>query len=64
MFNLTPAEVAVATQLMRGLEAKQIARVHHRSLHTVRSQMRSLLQKTGSRRQADLVRVLMRASQL
>lgn len=64
MFNLTPAEVAVATQLMRGLEAKQIARAHHRSLHTVRSQMRSLLHKTGSRRQADLVRVLMRASQL
>jgi DNA-binding CsgD family transcriptional regulator len=64
MFDLTPAEATVAAALMTGRDVKQIAQDHNRSVHTVRSQMRSVLQKTGARRQVDLVQLLLRASSM
>jgi DNA-binding CsgD family transcriptional regulator len=64
MFDLTPAEATVAAALTSGLDVKQIADAHKRSVHTVRSQMRAVLQKTGTRRQVDLVQLLLRASSM
>jgi DNA-binding CsgD family transcriptional regulator len=64
MFDLTPAEATVAAALMNGRDVKQIAHDHRRSVHTVRSQMRSVLQKTGARRQVDLVQMLLQASSM
>ena len=58
LFSLTTAEIAVATNLRAGLTLTEIADVRRVSLETVRSQAKSLLQKTNTRRQSDLVLLL------
>jgi DNA-binding CsgD family transcriptional regulator len=62
LFGLTPAEVRVALAIMAGAGAKEVARAHGVSFHTVRHQMQSLLEKTGASRQSELVAMLMRAA--
>src|SRR5690606_28083924 len=57
-FGLTPAEARVAVLLANGLNAEQIAAQRNASLLTVRTQLRSILAKTGARRQPELVRML------
>ena len=48
----------VAVLLANGLNAEQIAAERNASLLTVRTQIRSILAKTGVRRQPELVRML------
>ncbi|MBS0427521.1 MAG: hypothetical protein JSR41_09570 [Proteobacteria bacterium] len=55
--GLTPAERGVLAQLVRGRSPQQIAQAHARSVHTVRAQLRQIFDKTGVRRQSELVRV-------
>jgi DNA-binding CsgD family transcriptional regulator/PAS domain-containing protein len=57
-FGLTDAEARVALGLLEGLAPAAIAARHGVSLPTVRSQIRSLFAKTGTRRQAELLVVL------
>src|SRR5690606_18971394 len=57
-FGLTPAEARDAARLADGLNAEQIAAERSASLLTVRTQIRSILAKTGVRRQPELVRML------
>jgi DNA-binding CsgD family transcriptional regulator len=54
-FGLTEAESRVALGLVEGLAPAAIAARHGVSLPTVRSQVRSLMVKTGTRRQAELL---------
>lgn len=57
-FGLTAAEARVAVQLAAGatlVEAAALSGVTH---NTVRTQLRNVFDKTGARRQADLVRLL------
>jgi DNA-binding CsgD family transcriptional regulator len=58
-FGLTGAEADVLRELSRGANAKQIAQRRQVRLSTVRTQIRGLLEKTRSRRQADVVRLLL-----
>jgi DNA-binding CsgD family transcriptional regulator len=58
-FGLTLREAEVALALAGGATAGEIARAAGVSVHTVRNQIKSALAKTGSRRQADLVRMMM-----
>jgi DNA-binding CsgD family transcriptional regulator len=58
MFRLTPAEARVAVRLARGQGVAEIAAETGRSVETVRSQIKSILLKTGVDRQSQLVRVL------
>lgn len=58
-FDLTPAQANVAVHLTNGLVAKEIARQGGISLPTVRSHIRAIMGKTGTVRQADLVRILL-----
>jgi DNA-binding CsgD family transcriptional regulator len=58
-FDLTRREAEVALALVGGASADEIARAAGVSVHTVRNQIKSALAKTGSRRQADLVRMMM-----
>lgn len=60
LFELTPSESAIALKLAAGQTVEQIAAENGRSVLTVRSQTKRLLAKTGARRQADLIRTLMR----
>ena len=54
-FGLTPAESRVAEGLLRGLSAAEIAANCHVEVSTIRTQIRALLAKTGTQKQADLI---------
>jgi len=58
-FGLTDAEVQLAEALLDGQRLSTIAANRHVSVETVRTQLQSLFKKTGTTRQADLIRVLL-----
>lgn len=55
MFGLTPAELAVCSQLAQGLSVRDVAQYQGKSRETVRSQLKQVYSKTGTRNQAELV---------
>ena len=57
-FGLTAAETALADALVHGSTLEQCAAQRGTSVHTVRGQLRSLLAKTGTNRQSELVGLL------
>src|SRR3989338_11036228 len=57
--RLTPAEERIMNLLLEHTSLPPIAKVLGVTVHTVRSQFRAILGKTGAKRQADLVRMLM-----
>jgi DNA-binding CsgD family transcriptional regulator len=58
LFDLTPAEAALARALIGGDTLDQIATRTGVAITTVRTHLRGVLQKTGCRRQAELVLLL------
>lgn len=58
LYDLTPAETEIANGLLTGFSLDEVASLRRVSVATVRSQMKSLLGKTDTRRQGDLVRLL------
>ena len=58
LFEMTPAEARVACALVRGLSPKQTAELCGVALGTVRTQLKAVFSKTRTRRQAELVRLL------
>lgn len=58
-FGLTPAEVEIVQGITLGLPLKTIADDRGRSVETVRTQLRSILAKTETHSQAELVRVVL-----
>jgi DNA-binding CsgD family transcriptional regulator/PAS domain-containing protein len=58
LFSLTHAEARLAHALARGWSVDEYAKVQGLGLPTVRTQVRSVLDKTGATRQQDLVRML------
>ena len=58
LFDLTPAEARVARKLTAGETVEEIASCGSISLATVRTQVRRVLEKTGCRRQAEVVALL------
>lgn len=59
LFDLTPAEIAVAQAIANGLSTSQISATTGRSITTIRNQLKSAMLKTGSSRQTELA-LLMR----
>lgn len=59
LFGLTPAEADVGVLLCNGATAETIAAQRGVAVSTIRSQLRTLMQKTGAVRQGDLVRRLL-----
>ena len=59
LYGLTRAEARLAQQLAGGLDLKEIAATTHRTLNTLRSQLKQVFQKTGTSRQAQLVRLVL-----
>lgn len=64
LFGLTPAEADLAVGLADGLTITEIASLRRVSVNTLRVQLRALLRKTGTSRQAELVSVLLRVPKL
>jgi len=58
LFDLTPAETRLARALAGGNSTTDVARLGGLSRETVRKQLQSVFGKTGTRRQADLLRLL------
>jgi DNA-binding CsgD family transcriptional regulator len=58
LFDLTPAEARVARGLMVGSTVDAISMANGTSAETVRTQLKSVLSKTGTTRQAELVALL------
>jgi DNA-binding CsgD family transcriptional regulator len=59
-FGLTMAEAGLATDLTRGLSVAKVAANSGRSVATVRTHLASVLAKTGTARQSELVGLLAR----
>jgi DNA-binding CsgD family transcriptional regulator len=62
MFGLTAAETRLAASIAQGTAPTDLARQLQISRTTVRSQLASIFAKTHTRRQAELVALLARAS--
>lgn len=60
LFDLTPSEARVASGIARGETPETIAASGCVAISTVRSQIRSVLEKTGTSRQSDLAGLLAR----
>ena len=58
LFGLTPAEACLAVALSAGKRLQDVAEERGVRLPTLRTQLRAILEKTGSGRQADLVRLI------
>lgn len=61
-FGLTAAEARLARALAGGSSLARVAKDVGVSIHTARAQLKQVLGKTGTHRQADLVRVLLGAA--
>ena len=59
LFQLTPAETALAIQLANGLSLEEAAEVLNIRRNTARAHLRSIFSKTGVRRQTELVRIFL-----
>lgn len=64
LYNLTQAELRVASALLAGDSPEEYALEFGVKLNTVRTQLKSLFSKTGTRRQSELVAVLGRTPPL
>jgi DNA-binding CsgD family transcriptional regulator len=60
LYGLTPAEGDIGAMLTRGASPQEIAARRNVAVSTVRTQVRSLMDKTNARHQIDLVSRLMR----
>jgi DNA-binding CsgD family transcriptional regulator len=58
LFSLSAAEARLARALANGDSVEEYARDHDLRLPTVRSQLRAVFEKTGTQRQATLVRLI------
>lgn len=58
IFGLTPAEARLAAALLNGCSLSEYADEAGLSIHTVRSQVKSIFEKSHCRGQSDFVRVL------
>jgi DNA-binding CsgD family transcriptional regulator len=58
LFDLSPAEARVARRLVAGQTVDEIASIDGVSSNTVRTQVRGVLEKTGCRRQTDVIALL------
>ena len=59
LFQLTPAETALAIQLANGLSLEETAEALNIRRNTARAHLRSIFSKTGVRRQTELVRIFL-----
>lgn len=62
LFDLTPAEAAVARRLTAGLSLEDVANALDISRNTARAHLRSIFSKSGITRQTELVRLMLNSA--
>jgi DNA-binding CsgD family transcriptional regulator len=60
LFGLTPAEARLTVALAAGRQLEEVARERSVRMPTLRTQLRAVLDKTGTRRQAELTALVAR----
>ena len=58
LYDFTPAETEIANGLLTGYSLEEVALLRKTSPATTRSQMKSLFEKTSTRRQGELIQLL------
>jgi DNA-binding CsgD family transcriptional regulator len=58
-FNLSPSEARTAALFAKGLSTEEVAKAEALSRETIKSQLKAIFAKTGARRQASLVALLL-----
>lgn len=58
-FNLTRAEAMVLACVCMGQDTQTVARVRSRSVHTIRSQLKTIMKKLGVKSRAELIRLVL-----
>ncbi len=58
-YGLTRSEAEVTAYLVQGLSLKEISKIKGASVHTVRTQIKTVFGKTGTSRQGELVSLVM-----
>lgn len=64
LFNLSKAEAALASELVRGASLEEAAADLAISRNTAKSQLQAIFQKTGTKRQSDLIRLVLNSAAL
>ena len=59
VYKLTQSEAQVAISLVNGHSIDEIAKRSNHSVHTIRSQLKSVFSKTGVSRQSELIKLLL-----
>lgn len=59
LYQLTLAETRVATAIAHGHSLEQLAAREHKSVHTLRSQLKAVFRKTGTCRQNELAHLIL-----
>jgi DNA-binding CsgD family transcriptional regulator len=59
LFGFTPAEERLGALLLDGCSLQEAADLAHKALPTVKTQLRSMLKKTGAHSQAELINVFL-----
>ena len=62
--NITVTEAKIVAALINGANLKEISIAHNVTIDTVRKQLKSVFQKTGTNSQLDLARLILRSSVL
>jgi len=62
IFGLTKAEASLALAITNGMTATEYSAMHGISINTAYSQIKEILAKTGTRRQAELVKLVLEHS--
>ena len=59
LYGLTPQEARLATSLAQGYSLEEITQSHGVSINTTRSQLKSIFNKTGVKRQGELIKTIL-----
>ena len=59
LYGLTPTESRLADLLLQGFEVREAAEALHTTLETTRFHLKRVLAKTGTRRQSELMRLML-----
>lgn len=62
LYGLTPAEARLAKELANGSSLEEIAERYRITKNTVRNQLRAVFNKTGTRRQTEIVRLILNSA--
>lgn len=62
LFGLTPTEALVAAGLAQGLDSRELARAMGVQANTIQSHVKRVLLKSGTRRQSQLVSLVLRSA--